>query len=775
YTDLVSTTDPVSNLVDVTYYGLETNLSDVLKAAPAGGAHSVAIFADTLVLDVAAITTSGLLIVARILDVSGLNGQALVVTPGADGQVLAQIAAGGVTGGSFTLAVAGQESAAVTPPAGTSPLTATAYVASKGTGFTTVASTGDYTLEGLIASAWMINSLQATFSAAAWLMDDSAADLSTVAQAMLAWVVGCTAILATNNNLPSDYSQLYNQAAALLLTLNVAPGATFVPILSATYYSQHMSDVITVIRDYEANAATLDTRQDVAQAIATVSATLQSVADVETAPLKVQLDGITANTTSLYSDITDLRSKFTLQTQAAHTAFLVMSDEIATDNIRRQLAAELDLLTNVVVGGFDAAQADQGDVGGAVQSGVDAIKDLIAAINANAGTGDDLSTQATDLLTTQMAMMQTVLNARLLYQQALENESGGVLPVSLSAITLDPVTDWDNYIAAAEAEISGVQRGLGDDAQAAADSYLASLKILAGYGKAIGGKFVAYVAQLVQATVVMAQIEAAKDVEQRWADAQAHANSDAEKLAALKALIQGRLQAMKRSLYVAWTYYAASYFYLNFQSPPRALHLSMNAAELESALVGVSDWVAQAIGNAPDGQHVQLPNNDAEIELDFAILQPNTTVVITGDAAQLSKAKNGDWSLTFTVPLGTSQLEGVLPNNGKCAVWISQAAFFLDGVTPNSKGNVIASVSTSGTYQNGIGGSSSYTFVTKGLTGDYAYHSPDNTIYSPWKINTAVYMTPTPYTQWSITLASGSGDPTTATKLRVKLTIAYLS
>jgi hypothetical protein len=88
---------------------------------------------------------------------------------------------------------------------------------------------------------------------------------------------------------------------------------------------------------------------------------------------------------------------------------------------------------------------------------------------------------------------------------------------------------------------------------------------------------------------------------------------------------------------------------------------------------------------------------------------------------------------------------------------------------------VIASVSTSGTYQNGVGPSHAHTFVTQGLSGNYAYRVADNSVYSPWAVDNAVYTTPTPYSQWSITLPPGSGDPSTATRLRVQLTVAYLS
>ena len=52
YTNLVTETDPVSGLVDITYYGLHANLSDILKNAPSSGIHSLAVFTDTLVIDI---------------------------------------------------------------------------------------------------------------------------------------------------------------------------------------------------------------------------------------------------------------------------------------------------------------------------------------------------------------------------------------------------------------------------------------------------------------------------------------------------------------------------------------------------------------------------------------------------------------------------------------------------------------------------------------------------------------------------------------------------
>lgn len=785
YTSLTTVIDPVSGLATVTYCGFSTRLSDIVSAIPAGGAHMVAVFTDSLVVDVAQVKTTGLILMAREIDILGLDDKALMLDFGAGREGVAQFLIGGATGGTFKVASVAQPGTAITPPVGTSPPVAATYLQPAIGGLTPVAGAGARGVQDLVSRSWAMNSLKACYAGAAGLMDEGSPGSRASAQRTFAWIVACTSSMASGDlQMPSDYAELYNQAAALLVTLNVAPGAVFVPVLSGTFYSQQMDRLLAVLRDYEARISTLDTQKDVAAAVAAVSAGLKETAGIEGAPLQVQLDNISANIQSLFNDIRELRGNFMRQSATASTAFAVLGTAISMGNITKKLQVEMDMAMTAISLGFNTLKASTGDLDAAkegTENSAKQIQNLVKLIDAaNAGgAGDGLTAGAKELLASHQAMMETVLNGRMLWEQALANRSGGVLPASLAAITIDPVTSWDNYMAAADAKISILKRQIGDDSnsQNKADLYLSSLKILTGYGKAIDGKFAAYVGQLVQATVVLAQIKAAGDVEARWADAQAKATSDAEKLAALKALIQGRSDAIKRSIYVAWSYYSASFFYLTFSEPPRTLHIDMTAAAFGDALSGVADWVARAIGNASDGKHIQLPSVQATIELDFAVLQPGGFASGAGgaDVAVLQQNSDGGWSLDWVLPLGTGQLNGVLPNEGQCAIWISQGAFFLDGVTPNSKGNVIATVATSGTYQNGFGPHAGHTFVTNGMIGNYAYRVSDTSVFSPWTINTAVYMTPTPYTQWTMTLPPGSGDPRTASRLRVILTVNFLT
>jgi hypothetical protein len=779
FTSITTNTDPVSGLVDRIYSGFQTSLSAVLAGLPATKVNSISIFADTLVLDVPAVNTSGLILMVRELDVSGLNGQPLTIAPDAGNQAAAQFLVGAATGGTFSVAMAAQPSAVTVPPVSMASLNAAGYVAEAGGALTAIPS-GPASVQDLVSRSWALNSLQASFAGAAWLIDNGSPDSRTAAQQMLGWVVQCTSSLATAELvMPSNYAQLYNQAAALVVTLNVAAGAYYVPVLSGDYYTNRIGQLLTVLQDYESRMATLDTQTDISAAVASVSASLKDTAGIEVGPLQVQLDNISANTKSLFADIMRLRGDFLLQSQTASTAFNVLGIAIALDGIKQRLKADLEMAVSVISLGFDAVKVYEGDAEGlksGIEDGAKAIENLIELIETMEGgdSGDDLSQAAVELLESQQALMGSVLNGRLLWQQALANQSGGVLPASLAAITLDPATSWDNYVIGARTQIGILKRSLESDAQDKADLYLASLEILAGYGKAISSTFVAYVAQLVQATVVIAQIKAAKDVEATWAATQANATSEAEQLAALKALVQARANAVKRSIYVAWTYYASSYFYLTFSAPPRTLHVDMSAAEFADALSGVAEWVASAIQQTSPGNAVMLPSTQAQIELDFTIVQPGSEQS-PSDAALLQQNADGGWSLRWVVPLGTSQLEGVLPNGGLCAIWISNATFLLDGVTANSKGNVIALVGTSGTYQNGFGPQAAHTFVTKGLQGNYGYHVAAGTVFIPWSIDASVYMTPTPYTQWTMTLPPDGGDPRTATRLRAQFTIAFLT
>jgi hypothetical protein len=790
YTSLATATDPVTNLVSVTFCGLEVTLSAVLAAAGAA-LSEVVIYADTLTLDTALVEAEGLTLVARAVDVSALNGGGLQLGTPASGSAVAQLLVGSTIGGTLTIA-------ASSPADGQTPVTVPVSTAPSASLLFTLAADGTATVENLATPAlladlidrpWALNSYMASYTAAAGLMDSVASDDRALAQAMFDWIVAGVGALATGGGtIPSDFVELYNQAGALLVSLNVAPGGFFVPILSGDMYQTQINALIGALAGYEAGLNTLAVETDIAAAVASVSATLAGTAQDEVAPLQTQLANIQANIAAIYGSIITLRSDFVLQADQANTDYQHLAAEVAMMEIAAFLQDSISTAMSVVSLGVAVAKGSEGDVG-SVSDGMNALSggvtSAMAALNDLKMTppgGDALVGQARQIMTLQLSLMTAFQAATILWSQSESGSGGAALPSTLAAVAIDPSLAWDNYMAQASAVLTSVKEDIGSGSQAAQDAanaYLASLQILAGYGKAINGKFVAYADQAAQGTVLGAQIAAAQAVEARWQQQEADAQSGEEKLAILSGVLQARADALKRSIFAAWTYYRASYRYVNLVEPPVAITLAMTSAQLQDAFATVSGWIAQLLGTAPHGQHVVLPNNNVEIGFTFPLrVAGNTAVTVApgADVALLTPAAGSlPAQISWTIPLGDAQLEGVLPDGGDVAIWITGVTFTLDGVTPNAKGNVMFSVATSGTYQNGFGPQAGQTFFSKGLIGDFGYAAATGHAYIPWQIPTAVYMTPTPYTQWTLTFYPEGGDPTSATALNLTMQVAYLS
>jgi hypothetical protein len=59
------------------------------------------------------------------------------------------------------------------------------------------------------------------------------------------------------------------------------------------------------------------------------------------------------------------------------------------------------------------------------------------------------------------------------------------------------------------------------------------------------------------------------------------------------------------------------------------------------------------------------------------------------------------------------------------------------------------------------------------MVGNFAYRAVGEKVYNSWSINTEVYSTPTPFTQWKMAFDADGGDPGNAAWLRIELVVAY--
>jgi hypothetical protein len=707
------------------------------------------------------------------------------------------------------------------PAAGTLPTEAPVGSAPLQVGYYMVTSAGKSSLEvqteaahvqDLLDKVWALNSLKASFTAATWLIDSGSAADRTVAKSMLDWVCACVrAVAGGGQTLPADYAELHQAAAALLVTLNVCAGSYYVPVLASDFYSKHVKTLLGVLSKYENTLGNLNTQSTVKAALQSAASTLQGVVDDSVTPLEAELDAIEDNIKNLFDDAQVLRRQFSLQQMESDSKLKTLVAESIKDAIFSQmvqlLSASFQILSAVGSAGaslatlkinpamslkaLDFKQTDFewlriADKNGVAESALPTLKKIgeslgdgaKGAYNLYKGAkgsktpgGSELIERAMSLMTMQEQAIASFATGALLLNAPPEGATQD-LPEIKAADRVDPALAWDNFVVDAETFLKPMESAESGSVKSAVAAFSGSLKILAQYGKAINAKLVAAASQMSEATLVRSRLFAAHNTKKRWESLVANAKSDEEKLAALKGILQVRLDSLKRSVFASWHQYRNSFFYLNFQEPPKAVNLGMNAAELSDGFAGVTSWIARLKGDTKEGTQVRLPDDQVKITFNFKIAKPGEP--LGPDSALLTPAtEDQPATLTWSIASSDKQLKGVLPNKGQVAIWIKEAGFFLKNVTPNEIGNVLAKVSTSGSYQNGFGPQKLYNFETKSLVGNYGYTVLDSKVYNRWRIDTEVYSTPTPFTQWTMAFDPDGGDPASATDLRMDLTIAY--
>jgi hypothetical protein len=394
-----------------------------------------------------------------------------------------------------------------------------------------------------------------------------------------------------------------------------------------------------------------------------------------------------------------------------------------------------------------------------VASAVGAVRDVLAAIDiATKGIEGQagLVKTAKELVTAQNQVLMAYLST------AGAAELVGSPPPQLTAV--DTQLRWDNYLASVHISLKGVTGGGKLDV---------ALTVLGNIAKAMGSKLAAVSSLRAERNIVRSQIAAVQASQQRFDALIAAAATDGEKLAAARGALQGRVDALRRSLFVAWNAYRNSYYYLYFSEPPAPVNLDMSTADLRAAFGATSVWVSRLLGDDPNGGRITLPSRGVPVTFTFPVVAAGDTGAPL-EAARLRPATATEPAvLSWTIAADTQQLIGVLPDQGKVAIWITAAEFLLDGVTPNSTGNVLVQVATSGSYTNGYGPTDVHAFVAKSMIGYYGYRVADGVVYNGWNVPEAATMTPTPFTQWTMAFPKGGADPSTAKTLQMKLTITF--
>lgn len=801
---------------DVVFSGLRAKLSEILKNRAPGAGKTLTIYADTLVMDVPSFNAASTVVVARCIDVTALEGGIIKVpAPGPDEYSMSAFLIQESAGGSASLvpSKAGTDGSSTPLPVfgNAAPQVVYYNVGSDGKSaqeFVEEKSRKAH-LEDLLDKVWALNSLKASFTAATWLMDSGSSEDRSAARSMLIWVTACIRSWGANSGpISSEFVELYHSAAALLVSLIAEEGAYYVPVLASSYYRDHVKTLCDALGKYEIHLGSLNVQTGIQAAIQSVGSALEGAMEDSIGPLQTELDQIDKNIENLLGDIRVLNRQFHSQQTESDTKLKVLTAEIIKYQIFKQMEAILSASFAIImaVGSAGAslsslsknpaAKLRQGrasldyfqmtDILGNKTSPLPALKTAFgslgdaakgaykiygAATKEEASPDKELLNRALSLMKMQEQSLAAFVTGALLVDGPAEGTES-TLPEISASDRADPSLAWDNFMIEAEVYLKPMESSESNEVKEALASFHGSLKILAGYGKAINAKLVSAAAQMAMGTLVRARLRAAESTKERWANLQAKAKTDDEKLAALRGIVQVGLDGLKRSVFTAWTQYRNSFFYLNFQDPPRVIKMDMDAAGLSKAFASVNAWIARLRGDTAEGKQVRLPDDEVTIGFSLKIVKPGEAAG-PGTARLTPAAGDEPARIDWTIPAGDEQLKGVLPQKGNVAIWIKEAGFILKGVTPNERGNVIAKVSTSGSYENGFGPKERYRFDTKSLVGNYAYTVSGEQIYNRWKIDAEVYATPTPFTQWTFAFDPDGGDPASATELKMNLVVAY--
>lgn len=787
-------------VVDKNYSGLYVKMSELEFQGSPG--NSVTVWADTVVMD-QFFNSAGTTIFARqiICESFPRNPDGtlppFVISPPKANQDFCQFLVGGIMGGgNLELNVFPKEDVVMTVPTDLKDLQVATLVVDPDGKSTPAIEKNYLALWDLIGRPWALNAFNASYAAAAELIDQGGDENLAEAKSMLRWIITAINKLGMEgNSLPLAQALLLSQASSLLTTINVSSGAVYVPLLSSVYYESEASKLLDALGAYDADFNTLTIEKDIAKAIASVSASLEQTAGIQDSPLKTDLDSVVNNAAAVNDTIQDLRQEFDLQSLRVQTDKALLEAAIEDQQMKEFLSSYFETVVNIGKAGVSVGKLAGGDasalgdaIEGTLQAGVSAI-DTIGKLDAafSGGESKNMLASATTLINSQTAVANAFLSSNLIWEKIKAGQPIPVLPEVPTAESFDTELAWNKFEIEAKLVCEGQVAAIGTgkfsgDTLAAARQYFASLQVLILYGKGVNAKMITYAGLLARAVLLKSEIEANEKIQKIWDNLNKNSKDEEEKLQALRGLVSSKRNAIKRSLFAAWRNYRAAYMYIFLTEPPAAtnINMRMSTGDLRTSFALITTWIGNLLATPGSSGKITLPNNNVKLDLSFPIFRadesnpdPNQTVAVLYPGSGSVPT-----TITLAIPPAAQELQGMLPSEGKVPIWITAGQFRVKGAVPNSKGNVILDVSTSGSYQNGnivANDFHVFSFETKGMGSSFGYKPNEQEPYMPWNVDAVVYMTPTLFTQWTIVLDSNGGDLSKASSLDLTFTITFRS
>ncbi|MBO3698073.1 hypothetical protein [Roseivirga sp. E12] len=786
YNSTILTTDPSTGDVSgIVFSGDQVKLSTLVNQFPPSGGLTLSIYANKLIADIPELNAETTVIVAREIDLTEIGDASWPIAVPSTGNLtsLECLIQGSVNSGdpqAFNLITSETKGSNPAPlytvPTNGGTLKIGLFQVEPNNTATGTTLDAIANFEDLLWTPYALNSLYACFAKASSLMNAGDVDSLQEANKILAWV--CTAISACGT-IPSTHEELFAQASSLVISLNAPGDYQYVAPLSASYYGSEVNSLITAVQDYDSNLESLENAVHIEEVLEEVSTAIESTAATELAPLQTEYGQSKNAIESLYNEYISVIGNFDNAMTIAKNKNQLLQAAIDQAKVSRFINDGIRTAVDAVKSAANIAETVEGKGDGAAEalsSALEAIKqgyETIKGITEDYGQ-NDLVEDAKALVENNKQLFSYVMNSQQLWYD-INNPENAHHSVNFNPepVTLDPGLAWDNFMTKVTNVLSNLSDELGDNhlksAQPAGNDYLASLQVVANYGKALNTKIVAYGNQLCKAVVLRAKVHAIKNTTSIWNKLSAKSESKKEKLLALEGLVRNRRDSTMRSIFVEFAYYKDVFFYNNLVESSVTISLDSTPAELTTAFSTINNWV----GGLSNGS-TNLPSKNTHVSLEIPIVKDGSSTSGQGLVATQSSDSKGI-QLTFSIPTGLAHITQQLPHPNS-AIWVKSAKYFVKGVLADDAGVIPITISTSGKYSNGFG-TDTYKFVSNSLNGGFAYKPGDNgekpKVTSPFNVGDN-YLLPTPFTLWTINIPSEC-DASGATFIQLELEVNLLS
>ena len=781
---LITTVTPVGGYVAI---ALRATLADVVSAATKAGPLSGPLVIAVDTLDVwpgdTVIAAPGVSIVARAVVAD--RGPATLIVRSDTPEAGIQLTTARISG---TLNAAFQKadgSAIAGPGNGPLAMSRLTYpqvinaVAANGP----AASTARPAVADSLHEPWAIVALEVSAAIAATLVDQGSDGALTLAADMLGWVTGgCSALFAQKSQFSTvDFGNLASlqMTAVGLLSFTQArtSGATYVPVLSADVYQQQIDSLLALAQLYDTKITAFQNQQNTDQLLASFARTLSDTYQEAQTPLLSALQRLADEAGSVEEQLTNAAVQLrevSATLRPLHVALVEAISEQFQQELVRSAVNTLSTVLTLYVGAAGAILGDPevlaGKAPAAIKAATDITKDLIAA--GQQGIDDaitDGASSAALLPPTPQNSAGTAQGARylagsvasfgsavaLLWAVVAQVASSQPLKLSpelesvvdqlpdLSGFSvggLDPVTYWNKVVVQTTAAVKP------HEDLPEATKYLATVQLAATYGSAVGDLQMKLLELYTQGMTAFDQLYAAYQAQASWTQLQKSLTSTADQAAAAAGLLQRGYLNIKRSLVLAVESYRAAFLYQWLQPASIHIDVSMDLLTLKrqatSSITGLNQVLAGTLtGTVRPRQRFK--------GITYRVTQPPLLTKV-----------NGHPQAQFTID------PAVLADqlNGNTALFLSAATFELEGGMQS--GEVELQIATSGHYNNQLG-TNTFRFVSRpvSMTSDYIPGKPPRFL-TRWQFaDAALYLAPTPYTNWTLTVDKGQWQDVTAINL----------